>query len=86
MLMYAPDVVDYHVYAHWSPIMNQRTWSPGGGPWENHPRKVEYRVDMCPRSLDLLSRAVHIDVSPDLTNSNVEEMSEALNKVLNQLV
>jgi 8-amino-3,8-dideoxy-alpha-D-manno-octulosonate transaminase len=86
MVMYTPDAVDYHVYPHWSPVMNQRTWSPGGGPWVNHPRKIEYSRDMCPRTLGLLSRAVHVDVSPDLTNSNVEEMSEALNKVLGSLV
>jgi len=86
MVMYDPDSVDYHVYSHWSPIMNKRTWTPGGGPWVNHPRKVEYQVDMCPRTLDLLSRAVHIDVSPDLTNSNVEEISDALTRVLSQLL
>ena len=66
--------------------MHQRAWTPGGGPWINHPRKVEYQVDMCPHTLDLLSRAVHIDVSPDLTNTNVEEISEALTRVLSQLV
>lgn len=86
MVMYSPESVDYHVYPHWSPIMNQRSWSPGSGPWVNHPRKIEYTVDMCPRTLELLGRAVHVDVSPDLTNSNVEEMSEALNKILGSLV
>lgn len=85
-VLYSPDASDYHIYPHWTPIMNQRTWAPGGGPWINHPRKVEYTPDMCPKTLGLLSRAVHVDVSPDLTNSNVEEMSEALNKVLNNLL
>ncbi len=81
-VMYSPDATDYHVYSHWSPIMNQRTWTPDGGPWKNHPRKIVYEREMCPKTLGLLSRAVHIDVSPDLTNSNVEEISEALIKVL----
>ncbi len=85
-VMYSPDASDYHVYAHWSPIMNQRTWSPDGGPWKSHPRKIEYSREMCPRTLNLLSRAVHIDVSPDLTNSNVEEISEALNKAFSVLL
>ena len=80
--LYHPDAVDYHVYAHWSPIMNQRSWTSQGSVWKNHPRKIEYSKDMCPRSLDLLGRAVHLDISPDLSNSNVEEISEALNKVL----
>ena len=82
-LLYRPDVVDYHIYAHWTPIMNQRSWTSQGNAWKNHPRKVEYTREMCQRSLDILSRAVHIDISPDLTNSNLEEISDALNKVLN---
>jgi 8-amino-3,8-dideoxy-alpha-D-manno-octulosonate transaminase len=81
-VMYSPDASDYHVYPHWSPIIDQHTWTPDGGPWKNHPRKIVYEREMCPRTLSLLSRAVHIDVSPDLTNSNVEEISEALIKVL----
>ena len=83
--LYSPEAVDYHVYAHWSPIMNQRTWTPSGGPWKNHPRKVTYSREMCPRTLDLLSRAVHIDVSPELTNNQVEEVCEALEKVFESL-
>jgi hypothetical protein len=37
---------------------------------------------MCPRTLDLLGRAVHLDVSPDLSDQNVVEIVEAVNKVL----
>lgn len=84
-LLYSPDAVDYHVYAHWSPILNQRAWTASGGPWKNHPRKVTYTKDMCPRTLDLLSRAVHIDVSPELSNAQVEEVCEALEKVFEAL-
>jgi 8-amino-3,8-dideoxy-alpha-D-manno-octulosonate transaminase len=84
-LLYSPDTTDYHIYAHWSPIMNQRAWTPEGGPWKNHPRKVTYNKAMCPRSLDLLSRAVHIDINPDLTNTQVEEVCEALEKVFESL-
>jgi 8-amino-3,8-dideoxy-alpha-D-manno-octulosonate transaminase len=81
-VMYSPDQVDYHIYQHWSPIMNQRTWTPEGGPWKNHPRKVTYEREMCPRTLDLLGRAIHLDVSPSLTNTNLEELCEALEKAL----
>ena len=30
--LYSPDDIDYHVYAHWVPIMNQRTWTRGRRP------------------------------------------------------
>ena len=44
--------------------------------------KVAYAADMCPHTLDLLSRAVHIDISPDLSNEQVAEMTDAVHKVL----
>jgi dTDP-4-amino-4,6-dideoxygalactose transaminase len=81
-VLYRPEDVDYHVYAHWSPILGQRTWSTNGGPWRWHEGKVNYSPDMCPRTLDLLGRAVHLDVSPDLSDQNVAEIVEAVNKVL----
>ncbi|MCS6941066.1 MAG: DegT/DnrJ/EryC1/StrS family aminotransferase [Roseiflexaceae bacterium] len=85
MALYRPDVEDYHVYCYWAPIMNRKTWSEQGGPWRWAARTIEYAPDMCPRSLDLLSRAIHIDVSPDLSEAQIEEVAEAVNKVLEAL-
>ncbi len=79
--MYKPDKSDYHVYPHWTPIMQQRTWTAQGGPWR-WGAPVEYRKDMCPRTLDLLSRAVHLDVNPLLDEEEIEETITGLNKVL----
>ncbi len=80
--LYSPDSLDYHVYAHWIPIMEQRTWTADGGPWRWAKREISYHPDMCPHSLDLLGRAVHLNVSPLLTNEDVEETIEGLNRVL----
>jgi hypothetical protein len=41
---------------------------------------------MCPRTLGLLERAIHLDISPDLDNENIEELAEGLNKVLDALL
>jgi dTDP-4-amino-4,6-dideoxygalactose transaminase len=84
-LLYSPQAVDYHVYAHWSPVINQRSWHAEAGPWRSHPREIRYTREMCPHTLDLLSRAVHLDISPELSNTNIEEMTEAVYKVLNAL-
>lgn len=84
-VLYAPDKRDLHVYAHWNPILNKRSWSEQGGPWRWAQREIEYTPDMCPRTLDLLGRAVQLDVSPLLTNEDVEEMVEGLNRVLGAL-
>ncbi len=80
-VLYHPDDVDYHIYTHWQPLVNKRTWSENGGPWRWHDGDVSYGPEQCPRTLDLLSRAVHLDISPDLTGENVEELAEAINKV-----
>lgn len=84
-VLHRPGHGDYHVYCDWLPILGQRTWSDNGGPWRWHDGPVTYSRDMCPRTLDLLSRAVHVDISPDLDRENLEEMAAALNKVLDAL-
>lgn len=84
-VLYRPDHMDYHIYAHWLPIIEQRTWTPDGGPWKWAKREISYRKDMCPRSLDLLGRAVHLNVNPLESNSDMEETVEGLNRVLNAL-
>ncbi len=83
-VLFKPDSSDYHVYYHWSPILNRRYWSDTG-PWDWAQRDVTYSQDMCPRSLDLLGRAVHLNVSPELTDQNVEEIAAGINKVLHSL-
>ena len=83
--LYRPQGIDYHVYAHWLPILNQRAWTEAGGPWRWAQREIEYRPDMCPRSLNLLGRAVHLNVSPLMTNEDVEETVEGLNRVLEEM-
>ena len=81
-VIYEPSRIDYHVCAHWTPILQQRVWSEDGGPWRWHGGTVCYSRDACPRSLELLSRAVHLDISPDLSWDNVEELTDAVVKVL----
>jgi len=84
-VLYHPDRTDYHIYPHWSPIIEQRTWTPAGGPWRWAQREIRYSVDECPRTLDLLGRAVHLDVNPLLTNEGLEETVEGVNQVLDAL-
>ncbi len=84
-VLYRPEAPDYHVYAHWTPILEQRTWTERGGPWRWAQQPTAYSRDMCPRSLDLLGRAVHLDVSPLLTNEDIEEMLDGANRVLERM-
>jgi len=80
--MYHPERSDYHVYAHWTPVLEQRTWTPNGGPWRWAQRDIQYNPDMCPRSLELLGRGVHLNINPHASNEEMEEMIETMNRVL----
>ncbi len=80
-MLFDPERTDYHVYYHWTPILNKRMWSAKGS-WDLHDEEVRYERDMCPRTLELLGRSLQVHISPDLTDENVSEMTEALNKVL----
>jgi len=84
-MIYERERRDLHVYAHWTPVLNKTSWGGNANPWTNAKREIEYDHDMCPRSLELMGRAVHLDVSPLLSNEDVEETIEGLNRVLNAL-
>lgn len=77
-----------HVYRNWTPIMNKvGALHPLMDPFKmeaNHDIVPDYREDMCPRTLDLLSRVVYISVNPDWTtealDAKVAQLRSALTK------
>lgn len=84
--LFAHGRVDQHVYASWASVLARREWSSQGGPWTWARRDVQYDAGMCPRSLDLLTRAVQIHIHPTLTNVEVEETVEGIRKVMTHLL
>jgi 8-amino-3,8-dideoxy-alpha-D-manno-octulosonate transaminase len=84
-ILYHPEQTDYHIYVHWTPIVAKRAWTSANAPWSFAKREADYSPAACPKTLDLLSRAVHLDVNPLMTNEDVENTLEGLNKVLNAL-
>lgn len=80
------DHIDLHAFPAWAPILQKRTWSTRGGPWRWHPREIEYDEAMCPTTMDLLRRAIHIDISPELTLPQVEQMATGILKVIHKQV
>ena len=78
-LAYLPhDHVDLHALPAWTPILQQRSWSRSGEPWRSHPRPVAQEARPCPATVDLLRRAVHIDVSPDLALQQADAIGAAV--------
>jgi 8-amino-3,8-dideoxy-alpha-D-manno-octulosonate transaminase len=78
------DYADLHAYPTWTPLRAKRTWSPQGGPWRWHPREVDYPEDL-PRTTDLLRRAVQIDISPQLTDEQVEQIGATIVDTVDKL-
>ena len=68
MRVYDPAVPDLHVYTFWKPVFD--ALEEAGRPQPD-----------CPRTLELLARAIHIDVSPLCDEQDLEEISFAFEKI-----
>ncbi len=70
-----------HVYANWEPVMERRgSYHPSLDAFkrpENRGSKARYTPDMCPQTLDVLSRAVYLDIRPELTAADVRRRVRA---------
>lgn len=77
-------IPDWHIYAHWKHVINKSTPTPDGCPWScpfHKEKPVEYSVDMNPKTLEYLSRVVHLDIPPQLTDEDCDMIAKAINKV-----
>lgn len=75
-----------HVYRNWEPIMEKRgAFNPLMDPFKMEANKdivPDYRADMCPKTLDILSKVVYINVNPDETKEQMDERIEIIKKAL----
>jgi len=77
-------VPDWHVYSHWEMIMKKWTATPEGCPYTcpyHEGETPEYSPDMCPQTLALLDKSIHLDIPPQLTPHQCEMIVEAFRKV-----
>ncbi len=83
-------IPDRHIYCNWSDILTQRAAVEPGCSYQC-PRyagrggTVSYAPDMCPRSLDLLQRALHLQMNPLLTDDDCRSIAHGINKVTAQV-
>lgn len=75
---------DRHVYYHWDYILQKRTPDAHGRPWRDpsRPCRVRYSRGMCPRTVDLLNRAVALPITQQMTDAYVRDCLRAVAKVL----
>jgi len=87
--IYNAGVPDWHIYAHWKHIMDKVTATPEGCPYTCAFYKgpeIEYSPDMCPKTLDLLGRSVHVDIPPQMTVEDCDMIAEGIRKVASALL
>jgi 8-amino-3,8-dideoxy-alpha-D-manno-octulosonate transaminase len=68
MRIYDPHVPDLHIYPYWAPVLAQLDAAGADAP-------------DCPRTLDLLERSIHVDLSPLLDEQDIDELALAFEKV-----
>jgi 8-amino-3,8-dideoxy-alpha-D-manno-octulosonate transaminase len=68
MRIYDPSLPDLHIYPYWAPVLA-------------HLKEKGAPAPVCPRTLDLLERAIHVDLSPLLEDDDVDELALAFEKV-----
>ncbi|HHW48494.1 MAG TPA: DegT/DnrJ/EryC1/StrS family aminotransferase [Clostridiaceae bacterium] len=86
--VYNSGIPDWHIYAHWKHVIQKKTPTPEGCPWTcpfHKGKPVEYSEDMNPKTLEYLSRVVHIDIPPQLTLEDCDMIAKAINKVAAEL-
>ena len=77
------NVPDWHIYCFWDHILSRRGNNDSGYPFTLSDRR--YDREMCPKTLDLLERMIHVEISPLLTDEDVDETIVGLQKVLGQM-
>jgi 8-amino-3,8-dideoxy-alpha-D-manno-octulosonate transaminase len=73
MQIYSPAVPDLHVYRFWAPVLAALETAGADAP-------------DCPRTLDLLERTIHVDVSPLCEEQDLDEIAFAFEKVAKQVL
>jgi 8-amino-3,8-dideoxy-alpha-D-manno-octulosonate transaminase len=86
--IYDSKVRDWHVYYYWEHILDRKSVAPDRLPWSAVPESElpKYSKDMCPRTLDLLSRAILVDINYNYSDSDCAAIANGINKVLRAML
>ncbi|MBD3184986.1 aminotransferase class V-fold PLP-dependent enzyme [Candidatus Poribacteria bacterium] len=83
------DSRDWHIYKYVSAVMDKLPATSDGCPWID-PKTgkevpVEYSPDMCPKTLDLLSRHVAVGLDQWWTENDCKKVAKAMTKVFDAM-
>jgi len=86
--IYDSKIRDWHVYNYWEHILDKKCVAHDGLPWSAAPAAElpRYSRDMCPRTLDLLSRAIMLDINWNYSSQDCAAITLGINKVLRTIL
>jgi dTDP-4-amino-4,6-dideoxygalactose transaminase len=81
--LYNSGFPDRHIYKYWDSILEKRGRTHLNYPWNDPAYKgnVQYSKDMCPNTLDILARCLRVGIHLNMTEQNILEIAEAINRV-----
>lgn len=78
-----------HVYTNWTPLLSrQGAHHPAYNPYnlpQNRELRSHYSADMCPQTLDVLSRTVYISLHPDWDEQKIQSLAQSCRKAAETL-
>jgi len=85
--VYDSKVRDWHIYTYWDHILDKKSVANDGLPWSAVPpaELPKYSRDMCPRTLDLLGRSIHIEINYNYSDEDCNAIALGINTVLRRL-
>jgi len=86
--IYNKGVPDWHMYPHWKMLIDKMMPTKQGCPF-NCPQSgpvPDYKPDACPATMAWLGRSVHMDIPPQLTPKDCEQIAEGIRKVASVLL
>jgi dTDP-4-amino-4,6-dideoxygalactose transaminase len=71
-----------HVYTNWEPVLQkQGSHNPAFDAYQLAETEVTYTKDMCPRTLDVLSRTAYLYTDPQRERAELEAMVEKVKRI-----
>lgn len=76
-------IADRHIYKNWSYVLQKRGSSEKDNPWNcaSYRGSVQYSENMCPNTLNWLSRAVAIGLHQRMTEQDTDDIISAIRNV-----
>jgi dTDP-4-amino-4,6-dideoxygalactose transaminase len=74
---------DRHIYRYWDSILDKNAHHPSASVWSHaaYEGEIVYSREMCPRTMDILNRAIRFGFNMAMTEEHAKQMAKAINKV-----